>query len=89
MLTALILICSISSVSNAVVCTEQNAVHVLRSPETFASPVACLMHGQAYLANSALGRDLNEGETVKVICKRNRVVAAPSRDTAQEVLTQR
>jgi hypothetical protein len=48
MLTALILICSISSVSNAVVCTEQNAVHVLRSPETFASPVACLMHGDIY-----------------------------------------
>jgi GH24 family phage-related lysozyme (muramidase) len=76
MLTALILICSLSSGSDAAACTEQNAVQVLRSPETFASPVACLMHGQAYLANSAIGRDLNEGETVKVICKRNRVTAA-------------
>jgi hypothetical protein len=92
MLTALILICSLSSVSDAAACTEQNAVQVLRSPETFASPVACLMHGQAYLANSAIGRDLNEGETVKVICKRNRVVVAPSTETgeistAQDVLT--
>jgi hypothetical protein len=76
MLTALILICSLSSVRTRPACTEQNAVQVLRSPETFASPVACLMHGQAYLANSAIGRDLNEGETVKVICKRNRVTAA-------------
>jgi hypothetical protein len=52
------------------------------------------MHGQAYLANSAIGRDLNEGETVKVICKRNRVVAAPPAETgeintAQDVLTQK
>jgi hypothetical protein len=94
MLTALILICSLSSGSDAAACTEQNAVQVLRSPETFASPVACLMHGQAYLANSAIGRDLNEGETVKVICKRNRVTAAPPAETgeistAQGVLTQK
>jgi hypothetical protein len=93
MLTALILICSLSSASDAAACTEKNAVQVLRSPETFASPVTCLMHGQAYLANSALSRDLNGGETVRVICKPNRVVAAPpeageiGRD--QEVLTQK
>ena len=94
MLTALILICSLSSVTDAAACTEQNALQVLRSPETFASPVACLMHGQAYVANSAIGRDLNEGETVKVICKRNRVAAAPpaaagESSTPQEVLTQK
>jgi hypothetical protein len=93
MLTALILICLLSSVSNGEACTEQNAVQVLRSPEAFASPVTCLMHGQAYLANSALGRDLNQGETVKVICKPNRVVAVPheSGETSaqQEVLTQK
>ena len=94
MLTALILICSLSSGSDAAACTEQNAVQVLRSPETFASPLACLMHGQAYLANSAIGRDLNEGETVKVICKRNRVVAAPPLEagdinTAREDLVRR
>jgi hypothetical protein len=91
MLTALILICSLSSVS---ACTEQNALQLLRSPEAFASPVACLMHGQAYLANSAIGRDLNEGETIRVICKLNRVAAAPPPaageiGTRQEVLTQK
>jgi hypothetical protein len=94
MLTALILICSLSTVSDVAACTEENALQVLRSPETFASPVACLMHGQAYVANSALGRDLNEHETVKVICKRNRVVTVPPAEVgeisaAQEVLTQK
>jgi hypothetical protein len=94
MLTALILICSLSSVADVAACTEQNAVQVLRSPETFESPVACLMHGQAYVANSAIGRDLSEGEAVKVICKRNRVVAVPPTErgeisTAREVLTQK
>jgi poly(3-hydroxybutyrate) depolymerase len=94
MLTALILICSLSSVADSAACTEQNALQVLRSPATFASPVACLMHGQAYVANSAIGRDLNEGETVKVICKRNHVAAAPPAavgeiSTVQEVLTQK
>ena len=93
MLTALILICSLSSVSDGAACTEQNAVQVLRSPETFANPVTCLMHGQAYLANSALSRDLDEGETVKVICKPNRAVAVPPETTeigrGQEVLTQK
>ncbi len=93
MLTALILICSLSSVVDGAACTEQNAVQVLRSPQLFASPVTRFMHGQAYLANSALGRDLNEGETVKVICKPNRVVAEPAEageiGREQEVLTQK
>jgi hypothetical protein len=92
MLTALILICSLSSVSDGAACTEQNAVQVLRSPEAFANPVTCLMHGQAYLANSALSRDL-DGETVRVICKPNRVVAVPPEASGisreQEVLTQK
>ena len=94
MLTALILICSLTSVSDVAACTEENALQVLRSPETFASPVACLMHGQAYVANTAMGRDLSEGETVKVICKRNKVVAVPPAEageisTAQEASSRR
>jgi len=88
MLTALILICSLSSGSDIAACTEDNALQVLRSAETFASPVACLMHGQAYLANSAVGRDLNEGETVKVICKRNRVAATPPAEAGERMTTQ-
>jgi hypothetical protein len=69
MLTALILICSLASVSDAGACTEDNALAVLRSPEAFANPVTCFMHGQAYLANTAMGRDLNADEVVKsIVC---------------------
>ena len=71
MLTALILICSLSSGSDAAACTEQNAVQVLRSPETFASPVACLMHGQAYLAETSIGQDIGQDERVKIVCVRS------------------
>jgi hypothetical protein len=92
MLTALILICSLTSVSDVGACTEDNALEVLRSPEAFASPVACLMHGQAYLANTAMGRDLDANEAVKVICVRSRIVARPAADassikTTREVST--
>jgi hypothetical protein len=78
MLTALILICSLTSVSDVAACTEDNAAEVLRSPEAFASPVTCLMHGQAYLANTAMGRDLSANEVVKVMCVRSRREATPA-----------
>ena len=68
MLTALILVCSLASVSDLGACTEDNALQVVRDPEAFVSPVACFVHGQAYLAETALGRDLSEGEAVKVVC---------------------
>jgi hypothetical protein len=78
MLTALILICSLTSVSDVGACTEDNAIEVLRSPEAFASPVTCLMHGQAYLANTAMGRDLSADEVVKVMCVRSKIGANPA-----------
>jgi hypothetical protein len=81
MLTALILICSLTSVPDVGACSEDNALEVLRNPETFASPVTCLMHGQAYLANTAMGRDLNANEVVKVICVRSKMAATPAADT--------
>jgi hypothetical protein len=78
MLTALILVCSLASVPDLGACTEDNALQVLRDPEAFVSPVACFVHGQAYLAGTALGRDLSEGEAVKVVCARSHVTAGPS-----------
>ena len=57
MLTALILVCSLATSPDLRGCTRDNALDVLQVPETFASPVTCLMHGQAYLANTAAGRD--------------------------------
>jgi hypothetical protein len=64
-LTALILIC----VAGAADCTRTDAATVIRVPEQFASPIACLLHGQAYLAETALAADLRE--RVKIVCARS------------------
>jgi hypothetical protein len=80
MLTALILVCSLATVSND--CTRDNALDVVYVPATFNSPVTCMMHAQAYVADSSIGRDLPQNEAVKVICVRgptNRVDKAESR----------
>ena len=82
MLTALILICSLTAVPDAGACTEDNAMEVLRNPETFASPVTCLMHGQAYLANTAMGRDLNVNEVVKVVCVQRKTTTVPATNSS-------
>jgi hypothetical protein len=82
MLIALILVCSLATVSDLGDCTRDNALDVVYVPATFASPVTCLMHGQAYVANSSIGRDLAQNEAVKVVCVRgptNRVDKAESR----------
>jgi hypothetical protein len=82
MLMALILVCSLATVPNLSDCTRDNALDVVYVPTTFASPVTCLMHGQAYVADSSIGRDLLQNEGVKVICVRgslNRVDEAESR----------
>jgi len=82
MLIALILVCSLATVSDLGDCTRDNAIDVVYVPATFASPVTCLMHGQAYVADSSIGRDLAQNEAVKVVCVRgptNRVDKAESR----------
>jgi hypothetical protein len=50
------------------------ALSVLRVPATFESPVSCLMHGQAYLAQTSIGQSLNKAEAVKVMCVHARPV---------------
>ena len=70
MLTALILICSLQTTRDIRSCTRDNAVDAMRVPESFANPVMCFMHGQAYLADTSIGRDLTENERVKVVCIR-------------------
>jgi len=79
MLSALILICSLATTPDLAACTEDNASVVLRDPEAFASPVTCLMHGQAYLAGTTIGRDLRASEAVKVVCKPNHNAADRAR----------
>jgi hypothetical protein len=68
MLTALVLVCSLAATPDLAVCNRDNALDVMRVPEQFASPVTCAMHGQAYLAQTAIGTDLTKKEAVKVIC---------------------
>jgi hypothetical protein len=70
MLTALILICSLATTPDLRSCSRDNAVDALQVPEAFASPALCFMRGQAYLADTSLGRELTENERVKVVCIR-------------------
>jgi hypothetical protein len=70
MLTALILICSLATAPDLGDCTRDNALHVLYVPAAFASPATCFMHGQAYVADTSIGRDLAPNEAVKVVCVR-------------------
>ena len=68
MLTAIILVCSIAITPELSDCNRTNAVHVLRLAEP-GNPIMCMMHGQAYLAATAIGRELRADERVKVICE--------------------
>ncbi len=78
MLTALILICSLQTTPDIRSCTRDNAVDAMQVPESFASPVTCFMHGQAFLAETSLGRDLTENERVKVVCVRSASALVPT-----------
>ncbi|MBV8753227.1 MAG: hypothetical protein JO328_10265 [Hyphomicrobiales bacterium] len=67
MLTAIILVCSTAITPELSDCNRSNAVHVLQLPEN-ANAVMCMLHGQAYLAATVLGRELRADERVKVVC---------------------
>jgi hypothetical protein len=71
MLTALILVCSLTKTPDLGNCTRDNALDVLYVPATFENPITCFMHGQAYMAGSSIGQDLHEGEAIKVVCVRS------------------
>ena len=78
MLTALILVCSVAVTPELRDCDRDNAVYVLRLPEETGNPATCLMHGQAYLAGTAIGRELRDDERIKVMCVH--AVSRPTRD---------
>jgi hypothetical protein len=75
MLTAIVLICSMTATTDLARCSAENAESVIRVPQDYSSPVTCLMHGQAYVAETEIGRNLAAGERVKVICAANRRAA--------------
>ena len=68
MLTALVLVCSIVTTPDLRNCDLSNARMAMRVPETYASPAACAMQGQAYVAETAIGRNLAPEDRVKVVC---------------------
>ena len=72
MLTALILICSVAITPDLGTCNADNAIAVTRVPTEFVDPVTCLMQGQAYLAETSIGRDLSNDDRVKIICDRHK-----------------
>ena len=79
MLTALVLICSITATPNLADCNRGNASAVMRVPADFGNPATCFMHGQAYLANTTIGQDMAETERVKLVCARSETVDATVR----------
>lgn len=62
MLTALVLVCSLAATPDLRDCNETNAVDVMRVPDTFGSPALCFMQGQAYVAQTVLGREPRRGQ---------------------------
>jgi hypothetical protein len=70
MLSAIVLICSLAVTPDVRDCTRENAMAVAVMPERFSNPVTCAIRSQAYLAETALGVELGNGERVKVICYR-------------------
>jgi hypothetical protein len=68
MLTALVLVCSITVTPNLRACDASNARIVMRMPEAYTSTATCAMQGQAYFAQTALGQALADTDRVKVVC---------------------
>jgi hypothetical protein len=75
-LTALILICSAAITPDLGDCTQKNATAAMRVPAEFSNPITCLMHAQAYLAETSIGQDFNSNDRVKIICVRTETAAA-------------
>jgi hypothetical protein len=71
MLTALILICSVTLTPDLQKCNRENARTVMRAPAQFANPAICFLHGEAYLAETSIGRQLSSNDRVKVVCVRS------------------
>jgi len=76
MLTALVLVCSVAITPDLRDCTRENAAAVMLVPVQSGNPATCFMHGQAFLAQTSIGRDLGVDDRVKVVCVRTETVDA-------------
>jgi hypothetical protein len=68
MLTAIILVCSLSITPDLRECGRGNATNVMQVPEEYSLPHQCMMRGQAFLAETSIGQELSTDERVKVVC---------------------
>jgi hypothetical protein len=76
MLMAFVLICSTSLTPDLADCSPTNARVAIRVPADFLNPVTCLMQGQAFLAETSVGNELDESDSVKIVCVRRAPVSA-------------
>ena len=76
MLSALVLVCSLSVIPDIQNCTPDTARSVLRLTAEFETPVACFMRGQALLAATSFGQELSSDDRVKIVCVRSETVNA-------------
>jgi len=65
MLHAIILICTLGQP-----CTPDSALDLIRTPVMSALPAICFMQGQAYLAQTEIGRSLDANHQVMISCQR-------------------
>jgi hypothetical protein len=76
MLTALVLICATAITPDLRDCTRDSATAVVLVPVQSGNPATCFMHGQAYLAQTSIGQELDINDRVKVVCVRSETVDA-------------
>ena len=76
MLTALVLICSVTATPDLADCNRNNAATLMRVPAEFGNPATCFMQAQAYLAGTPTGRELTVDERIKIVCVRSQIPAA-------------
>ena len=70
MFKVLILVCSATLAPSE--CQPETALEVVQGPEA-RNEIACALQSQAYFAQTALGRDLQPGEYVKIRCRRTSI----------------
>ncbi len=70
MFKVIILVCAASMPPSQ--CQPNSAIEVVQGPDA-RNEIMCGMHSQAYLAGTAIGRDLRPDEYVKVQCRRTQI----------------
>ena len=83
MLTALVLICSVSVTPDLRDCTRENAIDVMRTPVETANPATCFLHGQAFVAQTSIAQDLGETDRIKIVCARSTSASAKIKPAGQ------